>query len=72
MLNIFRDLSSSVCGCIINPMEPIEISDIMAEDLASDTFGEPALPWQYRNNWVKPKRKRNRRKNEIDLWKVEK
>lgn len=51
-------------------MEPIEILDTMEEDLESDTFGEPALPWQYRNNWKKPNRKQ-RKKKEIDLWKEE-
>ncbi len=51
-------------------MESIQSQDILgveAED-GFTSFGKPPLPWQLRNNWVTPKRKRKSRKIEIDLW----
>jgi len=52
-------------------METIEVQDVLSisEDQREDeTFGKPPQPWQLRNNWVKPKRKRKSRRVEIDLW----
>lgn len=56
-------------------METIEIQDALSiqEDREEEQtfFGKPPQPWQLRNNWAKPKRKRKSRKVEIDLWQEE-
>lgn len=57
-------------------MEPIELEDLMLEAEAQteeEVFGKAPQPWQLRNDWMKPKRKRKSRsaKLEIDLWKEE-
>lgn len=53
-------------------METIEIQDALSiqEDREEEQtfFGKPPQPWQLRNSWVKPKRKRKSRKVEVDLW----
>ena len=56
-------------------METVDINDVLcitetAEDVGA-SFGKTPQPWQLRNNWVKPKRKRKRRRVEIDLWEME-
>lgn len=55
-------------------METIEIQDALSisEDRQEEEtfYGKPPQPWQRRNNWTKPKRKR-KRKTEIDLWQEE-
>ena len=56
-------------------METIEIQDVSSiqEDHGEEQtfFGKPPQPWQLRNNWAKPKRKRKSRRVEIDLWREE-
>lgn len=52
-------------------METIDSQDVLSlsEDRSEDeVFGKAPQPWQLRNNWIPPKRKRKSRKPEIDLW----
>jgi len=52
-------------------MEPIDSQDLISlseEQREDDVFGKAPQPWQLRNNWVKPKRKRKPRRVEIDIW----
>lgn len=50
-------------------METIEVKDTAAFNEEEECFGKAPQPWQLRNDWMKPKRKR--KKVEIDLWKEE-
>lgn len=50
-------------------METIEIKDAAPFSDEEECFGKAPQPWQLRNDWLKPKRKR--KKAEIDLWKEE-
>lgn len=57
-------------------MRTIETQDsapLTGEELEQETFGKSPQPWQLRNNWTPPKRKRNRAKAkiELDLWQEE-
>lgn len=53
-------------------METIDSQDTLSpSEEEQSVFGKAPQPWQLRNNWVKPKRKRKGKKIEIDLWKEE-
>lgn len=52
-------------------IEPQDVASLLKEEIELEFFGNPPQPWQLRNNWVKPKRKRNRAKPELDIWKEE-
>jgi len=52
-------------------METIDSQDVLsisAERSEDEVFGKAPQPWQLRNNWMKPKRRRKSRKVEIDIW----